>query len=164
VVMPIGYEEDWTPKTPAKQQIVSSYAKEGIQRKLQQLLPCDFHLSVKWNEIDLYIPEYYKGKIIGKWGSAITNLEKEIGLWIHVRTFNELPLLDVKVDIAWGERKNEPLIISLPESFRNKTVPLLVDDGLIYAKADNNANIVINSRQTSSLIKRKGFVVVNTEE
>jgi hypothetical protein len=73
-------------------------------------------------------------------------------------------LLDVKVDIAGGERKNEPLIISLPENFRNKTVPLLVDDGLIYAKADNNANIVINSRQTSSLIKRKGFVVVNTEE
>lgn len=164
VVMPIAYEADWTPKTPAKQQIVSTYAKEGIQRKLQQLLPCDFHLSVKWNEIDLYIPEYYKGKIIGKWGSAITNLEKEIGLGIHVRTFNELPLLDVKVDIAGGERKNEPLIISLPENFRNKTVPLLVDDGLIYAKADNNANIVINSRQTSSLIKRKGFVVVNTEE
>ena len=73
-------------------------------------------------------------------------------------------MLDVKVDIAGGERKNEPLIISLPENFRNKTVPLLVDDGLIYAKADNNANIVINSRQTSSLIKRKGFVVVNTEE
>jgi predicted PilT family ATPase len=162
--MPIGYEEDWSPKTPAKQQVVSSYAKEGIQRKLQQLLPCDFHLSVKWNEIDLYIPEYYKGKIIGKGGSSITNLEKEIGLWIHVRTFNELPLLDVKVDIAWGERKWEPLIISLPESFRNKTVPLLVDDGLVYAKADNNANIVINSKQTSSLIKRKGFVVVNTED
>jgi hypothetical protein len=85
-------------------------------------------------------------------------------LWIHVRTFNELPLLDVKVDIAWWERKWEPLIISLPESFRNKTVPLLVDDGLVYAKADNNANIIINSKQTSSLIKRKGFVVVNTEE
>jgi len=164
VVMPIAYEEDWTPKAAARQQVVSTYAKEGIQRKLQQLLPCDFHLSVKWNEIDLYIPEYYKGKIIGKWGSAITNLEKEIGLGIHVRTFNELPLLDVKVDVAGWERKNEPLIISLPESFRNKTVPLLVDDGLIYAKADNNANIVISSRQTSSLIKRKGFVVVNTEE
>ncbi|MBQ9554152.1 hypothetical protein IJU97_04285 [bacterium] len=71
-----------------------------MQRKLQQLLPCDFHLSVKGNEIDLYIPEYFKGKIIGKGGTAISNLEKEIGLAIHVRTFNELPLLDVKVDLA----------------------------------------------------------------
>jgi hypothetical protein len=35
---------------------------------------------------------------------------------------------------------------------------------LVYAKTDNNANIVINSKQTASLIKRKGFVVVNTEE
>ncbi|MBQ9554153.1 hypothetical protein IJU97_04290 [bacterium] len=46
-------------------------------------------------------------------------------------------------------------MISLPESFRNKTVPLLVDDGLVYAKADNQANIVINSKETQSLIKRK---------
>ena len=164
VVMPIAYDESWAPKTVTKQQVVSWYAKEGIQRKLQQLLPCDFHLSIKWNEIDLYIPEYFKGKIIWKGGTAISNLEKEIWLAIHVKTFNELPLLDVKVDIAWGDRKNEPLIISLPENYRNKTVPLLVDDGLVYAKTDNNANIVINSKQTASLIKRKGFVVVNTEE
>ena len=54
-------------------------------------------------------------------------------------------------------------MISLPEEFRNKTVPLLVDDGLVYAKADNNANIVIKAKETATLIKRKGFVVVNVE-
>lgn len=54
-------------------------------------------------------------------------------------------------------------MISLPEEFRNKTVPLLVDDGLVYAKADNNANIVIKAKETATLIKRKGFVVVNAE-
>jgi ATPase len=66
VVMPITTDENWVSKLPSKQQVVSSYAKEWIQRKLQQLLPCDFHLSVKGNEVDLYIPEYYKWKIIGK--------------------------------------------------------------------------------------------------
>ncbi len=74
-----------------------------------------------------------------------------------------MPLLDVKVQIAGGERKNDPLVISLPEEFRNKTVPLLIDDGLVYAKVDNQANIVIKTKETATLIKRKGFVVVNAE-
>ena len=163
VVMPIATDENGNPKVPTKTQVVSQYAKEGIQRKLQQLLPCDFHIAIKGSELELYIPEYYKGKIIGKGWTAITNLEKDIGLRIHVKTFNELPLLEVKVDIAGGDRKGDPLVISLPEEFRNKTVPLLVDDGLVYAKADNQANIVIKNKETATLIKRKGFVVVNTE-
>ncbi len=163
VVMPIATDENGNPKVPTKTQVVSQYAREGIQRKLQQLLPCDFHIAIKGSELELYIPEYYKWKIIGKGWTAITNLEKDIGLRIHVRTFNELPLLDVKVDIAGGDRKGDPLVISLPEEFRNKTVPLLVDDGLVYARADNQANIVIKNKETSTLIKRKGFVVVNAE-
>lgn len=163
VVIPIATDENGNPKVPTKTQVVSQYAREGIQRKLQQLLPCDFHIAIKGSELELYIPEYYKWKIIGKGWTAITNLEKDIGLRIHVRTFNELPLLDVKVDIAGGDRKGDPLVISLPEEFRNKTVPLLVDDGLVYARADNQANIVIKNKETSTLIKRKGFVVVNAE-
>lgn len=163
VVMPIATDENENPRVPTKTQVVSQYAKEGIQRKLQQLLPCDFHIAIKGSELELYVPEYYKGKIIGKWGTAITNLEQDIGLRIHVKTFNELPLLQVQVDIAGGERKGDPLVISLPEEFRNKTVPLLVDDGLVYAKADAQANIVIKNKETATLIKRKGFVVVNME-
>ena len=163
VVMPIATDENGNPKIPTKTQVVSQYAREGIQRKLQQLLPCDFHIAIKGSELELYIPEYYKWKIIGKGWTAITNLEKDIGLRIHVRTFNELPLLEVKVDIAGGDRKGDPLVISLPEEFRNRTVPLLVDDGLVYARADNQANIVIKNKETAMLIKRKGFVVVNAE-
>ena len=163
VVMPIATDENGNPKIPTKTQVVSQYAREGIQRKLQQLLPCDFHIAIKGSELELYIPEYYKWKIIGKGWTTITNLEKDIGLRIHVRTFNELPLLEVKVDIAGGDRKGDPLVISLPEEFRNKTVPLLVDDGLVYARADNQANIVIKNKETAMLIKRKGFVVVNAE-
>lgn len=163
VVMPIATDENGNPKIPTKTQVVSQYAREGIQRKLQQLLPCDFHIAIKGSELELYIPEYYKWKIIGKGWTTITNLEKDIGLRIHVRTFNELPLLEVKVDIAGGDRKGDPLVISLPEELRNKTVPLLVDDGLVYARADNQANIVIKNKETAMLIKRKGFVVVNAE-
>ena len=146
VVMPISTDTEGNTKTPTKTQVVSQYAKEGIQRKLTQILP-----------------EYYKGKVIGKWGAAINELEKEIWLRIHVKTFNDLPLLDAKIDIAGGDRKNDPLIISLPEEYRNKTICLLVDDGLIYAKSNDQANILINNRETSNLIKKKGFVIVKTQ-
>lgn len=160
VVMPIQTDEKGNPKNPSKNQVVSEYAKEGIQRKLSQALPCDFHIQIKGSELELYVPEYYKGKVIGKGGAGINGLEKEIWLRIHVKTFAELPLLDVKVDIAGGNKKNEPLVIALPQEYANQTITLLVDDGLLYAKTNNQANIVINDKQVTTLIRRKGFVIV----
>ena len=41
--------------------------------------------------------------------------------------------------------------------------PVHKADGLVYARADNQANIVIKNKETAMLIKRKGFVVVNAE-
>ena len=160
VVMPIQTDEKGNPKNPSKNQVVSEYAKEGIQRKLSQALPCDFHIQIKGSELELYVPEYYKGKVIGKGGAGINGLEKEIWLRIHVKTFAELPLLDVKVDIAGGNKKNEPLVIALPQEYANQTITLLVDDGLLYAKTNNQANIVINDKQVITLIRRKWFVIV----
>lgn len=78
MVMPIATDAAGNPKSPSKNQVVSEYAKEGIQRKLSQTLPCDFHLQIKGSELELYIPEYYKGKIIGKGGATINELEKQI--------------------------------------------------------------------------------------
>ena len=66
VVMPISTDAEGNTKTPTKTQVVSQYAKEGIQRKLTQILPCDFLIEIKGGELELYIPEYYKGKVIGK--------------------------------------------------------------------------------------------------
>lgn len=160
VVMPIQTDEKGNPKNPSKNQVVSEYAKEGIQRKLSQALPCDFHIQIRGSELELYVPEYYKGKVIGKGGVGINGLEKEIWLRIHVKTFAELPLLDVKVDVAGGNKKNEPLVIALPQEYANQTITLLVDDGLLYAKTNNQANIVINDKQVITLIRRKGFVIV----
>ena len=72
-----------------------------------------------------------------------------------------MPLLDVKVDIAGGNKKNEPLVIALPQEYANKTMVLLVDDGLLYAKTNSQANIVINTKELITLIRRKSFVLVD---
>ena len=70
-------------------------------------------------------------------------------------------MLDVKVDIAGGNKKNEPLVIALPQEYANKTMALLVDDGLLYPKTNSQANIVINTKELITLIRRKGFVLVD---
>ena len=67
----------------------------------------------------------------------------------------------MKVDIAGGNKKNEPLVIALPQEYANKTMALLVGDGLLYAKTNSQANIVINTKELITLIRRKGFVLVD---
>lgn len=67
----------------------------------------------------------------------------------------------MKVDIAGGNKKNEPLVIALPQEYANKTMALLVDDGLLYAKTNSQANIVINTKELITLIRRKGFVLID---
>ena len=67
----------------------------------------------------------------------------------------------MKVDIAGGNKKNEPLVIALPQEYANKTMALLVDDGLLYAKTNSQANIIINTKELITLIRRKGFVLVD---
>ena len=65
VVMPMQ-EEDGSPKNATKTQVVSNYAKEGIQKKLAKILPCNFLVEIKGSSLLLYVPEYFKGKVIGK--------------------------------------------------------------------------------------------------
>ena len=45
---------------------IHSYAKEGIENKLSSILNSDFIVKMKGNGIELYVPEFIKGKIIGK--------------------------------------------------------------------------------------------------
>ncbi|GHV26775.1 hypothetical protein FACS1894176_07900 [Bacteroidia bacterium] len=98
VVMPIP-EEGMAGGIAGKPGI-HSYAKEGIEKKLSSILNSHFIVKMKGNGIELYVPEFVKGKIIGKGGSAINELEKVVGLSITVKTFDELPLLEVKTDIS----------------------------------------------------------------
>ncbi|MDR0860471.1 MAG: Flp pilus assembly complex ATPase component TadA [Candidatus Peribacteria bacterium] len=100
VVMPIPEEGMAGAGGIAGKPGIHSYAKEGIEKKLSGILNSHFIVKMKGNGIELYVPEFVKGKIIGKGGSAIMELEKVVGLGITVKTFDELPLLEVKTDIS----------------------------------------------------------------
>lgn len=139
---------------------INTYAKEWIEKKLKSILNSEFIVKMKGNSIELYIPEFIKGKIIGKGGSAISELEKAIGVGITVKTFDELPIMDIKTDISWG-KKGGQLFIAFPNEYRNTTVKLLIGDIIQNFTTDSNAIITINNRNEVRLIERKGFVVID---
>lgn len=163
VVMPVGenHEGGWATPHPARvwrQNAVSEYAKQGIIDKLNKHIACDFFTKVKGTSIDLYIPEWYKGRIIGKGGTAINDLEKNIGLNINVKSFDDLPLLDEQVDIS--ESKGH-LNIAFPQSFAQKTVQVLVGDELIKLETDANGVSSIKDKPLIKTIQKRWFVIID---
>ncbi len=155
VVVPIGGEM----KKAAKSRGMQKYAREAIEQKLQQILPCDFLLGiVGTHDINIYIPEMYKARVIGKAGSAIQDLEKQMDLHIHVKWFGDVPLLDVQVDI---KRSNSGLSIIMPKEYANQKIPLLVNDELFYGRTDERGMIVVTKKKVADMLDRTGFVIVD---
>ena len=158
VVMPITPE--MREKTASTSWWMSSFAKEWIEKKLKTILNSDFIVKMKWAWIELYIPEFVKWKIIWKGWSAITELEKTLWMSIKVKTFDELPLLDVKTDISWW-KKWWQMFIAFPNWYENTSITLLIWDSLMKYQTDRNWVIAINDRNEIRTIERRWFVVIN---
>ena len=151
---------NWEKKLTPKDNL-SEYAKHAIQQKLEQIIPCDFLIKVKGTSVDLYIPESYKWRIIGKGWSAINDLEKTIGLNINVKSFEDLPLLDAKVDIS---EARWDLHIAFPQEFIQKTMHLLIGEEIINVPADSNAVATIKNKPLLKSIQKRWFVIIDTDK
>lgn len=161
VVMPL-WEEGGIWKVESKwKSAISEYAKQTITQKLKALLPSDFLVKIKGNTLDLFVPEFYKWRIIGKSGVNIIALEKSVWLGINIKTFDELPLLDVQTDMNF-QGKNA-MVIAFPEEYGNKTVCLLVWEELLYFNTDPSWVVVIKNKDLVRNIQKKGYVIVNLE-
>lgn len=67
----------------------SKLASLYIEQYLSDKLTFEYGLSTKDNTIEIYVPHEEKGSIIGKWGEVVRVLEKELGMRISVKTFEE---------------------------------------------------------------------------
>lgn len=161
IVMPLSGE--WAKIESKGKNMVSEYAKQTINQKLQKLLPCDFLLRVKWSSLDLYIPEYYKWRIIGKAGATINDLEKTVGLSINVKSFDELPLLDVQTQMS-AAQKNGRVDIAFPAWYEDKEVVVIVGDDLLRATTDAHASLVIKDKIMVKQIQKKWYLLVDAEK
>ncbi len=161
VVMPI-WEENWGasphPTRVSRQNAVSEYAKQWIIQKLNKHISCDFVTKVKGNSVDLYIPENYKWRIIGKWWASINELERNLWLQINVKSFDELPFLNEKVDIMESKWR---LDISFPKQFSEKTVQMLVGDEIIKLETDSNWISSIKNKPLIKTIQKRWFLIID---
>ena len=161
VVMPLGGTNETWRITSKSKNALSEYAKENISKKLQQILPCDFLVKIKWSSaLDLYIPESAKGRIIGKSGANISALEKTMGLNINLKSFDDLPLLDVPTEVT-PPQKHGILEIIFPVEYANQNICFLIGDEVAYFTSDTRGIVAIKSKELSKLLMKKGFVLVD---
>lgn len=160
VVMPIV--EWWQGAEWGKKNMVSEYAKQTINQKLQKILPCDFLLRVKGTSLDIYIPEEFKGRIIGKAGASINELEKNVGLRINVKVFDDLPLLDVQTQVDVMQKN--AVMITFPEGRGDKEAVLIVGEDLFRGRIDTHGVLAIKEKAMVKLIQKKWYVIVDIDK
>ncbi len=164
VVMPLLWTSDEWRVTSKGKTAMSEYAKHTITQKLQQVLPCDFLLKIKWSStLALYIPEMSKGRIIGKAWANINALEKSLGLKIDIKSFNDLPLLDVKTQVSMA-KKNARTDIAFPPEFAGQNICFLVGDEVAYFTADVQWIVTIKNKELVRTMDKKWFVIVDTNK
>lgn len=161
VVVPLGEEVMGAKK---QQAAIWEYAQVAIEQKLEHILPCDFVTKVKWpNSITLYIPDQFKARVIGKWWTSIDKLEKQIGIKIQVKSFEELTLLDIETTVN-SSKKHDHLEILFPEGMANKKAYLLCDNRLFTFGIWDDAVVIITDKNLVKLLEKKWFVLVDYDK
>ncbi len=163
VVMPLTGDKNGEGKITSKgKTVISEYAKHTINTKLQQIMPCDFIIKIKGSaSLDLYIPEFFKGRVIGKSGASINELERNLKLKINVKTFDDLPLLDVPTQ---SEIHKGGVSFSFPVEFAGQVICFLIGEDIAYFTADDKSTVTIKNKELVKTINKKWFVLVDTNK
>lgn len=94
----------------------------------------------------------YKGRIIGKAGANINDLEKSLGLKIDLKSFDDLPLLEVNTQVS-TPKKNARTDITFPKEYAGQNICFLIGDEIAYFTADDNGIVTIKNKE---LVKALG--------
>ena len=158
VVMPL-WEAVETKKSKSSK--MSDYAKVAIDRQLEAILPCSFISKVNGNDIELFVPKSEKWSIVGRGWENIRGLEQEIWLNIHVRTYEDLPILDTKVNV---ENNNSSIVLYFPKWFENKNIYILVGKELLHTQTNTNGQVVIKKKNYIKSMNSKWFTLIDYEK
>lgn len=158
VVMPL-WEAVETKKSKSSK--VSDYAKVAIDRHLESILPCSFISKVNGNDIELFVPKSEKWSIVGRWWENIRGLEQEIWLNIHVKTYEDLPILDAKVNV---ENNNSSIVLYFPKWYENKNVYIMVGKELLHTQTNANWQIIIKKKNYIKTMTSKWFTLIDYEK
>ncbi len=92
--------------------------------------------------------------MIGKSGANINDLEKSLGLKIDIKSFNELPLLDVKTRVS-TPKKNARTDISFPKEYAGQNICFLIGDEIAYFTADESGIVTIKNKELVKAIGKR---------
>ena len=77
-----------------------------------------------------------------------------MGLKINLKSFNDLPLLDVNTEMNGG-KKNTTTDILFPSEFANQNICFLIGDEIAYFTADARGMVSIKAKDLVKTIGRK---------
>lgn len=114
------------------------------------------------NWVKIYIPEKFKWQVIWKWWANITQLEKELGINISVRTIEELPIdQNTKIDMVTSRKGSKVfLTVKLP-SYPNTDLNLKIWDEVYAFTSDIKWEINIKNKDLISKIEKYWISLIN---
>lgn len=154
VVIPIDKVEEkkkWTST-------LHLFAKAKVEEYLSKKLDTDFVVKVNSeNSITIYVPVGKKGGVIGRAGDKIVKIEKDLWSSISVRTYDEMDVISVNVDV---EMKKKQFFLKFPADYCGKEVHLLIHNWIFIFKVNNSWVIRVSQKWLIKKIQQYGFVVV----
>ena len=159
VVMPLDkIEEQKASKPSALIEYGTNYIQEYLEEKFK------FPLKVEAegeNRIKLYVPDANKWNIIGKQWAKITELEKELGLSISVKTMEEEPPAGDNIEFEiFKKNKKDVLQLYLWKDYSKQNVMLKIGEDILTATADKNWNIKIRDNHVIQNAKNHWVILI----
>lgn len=166
VVMPVDELEKMQEQEISP---IHTYASKAIQEKIFSLThqKSIVHITGR-KHITMYIPKQATGKIIGKWGSRIEQLQKDLWLSISVKPMNELHQkkpsqthwavpYTIEEIIKWKKTKIE---IQLPETYAHQDIQILIGNTPMTFTANYNAAVSIRRKKLIEYIRNGEIEII----
>jgi len=127
--------------------VAKQAAKTGAARLAEKKIYEEFSRYSRDAKVELssehkcivMLPEKEISRAIGKQGSNIERIEKQLGIGIDIRPLEEKKARDVEFDI---EIRKGHIIVSLGQKMHKKEVELYIDDKFVMSAKAGNAGII----------------------
>lgn len=147
-----GEETVVIPVQDEKQAPLKELASKQIEHELQREIPNVKAELISDNRAIIYVPEQDIGRVIGKNGERIMEIEKRLGISIDVQSLNESKK-EIKYNLS---EKGNALFFYVNSNLSNKDVDFFSNDGFLFsARVGHKGEIKIKkqSKMADRLLK-----------
>ncbi len=148
IVMDMDLVNGTGPEGSPNKSSVDVIAENEILRKIKRILPKKAKVDVEVispDRANIYIPDRYVPKIIGKNGARIAEIEREIGISLGVEVIEEKPVdkTPIEVDITHTRKQ---MILELGKENGRQNFDILIDGAyLLTATTSKKGEIKIRN-------------------